>query len=350
MIDTIRINLNPQRPLRRSFDEIKIMARNERRWSYKYDRMKVGDRWRSGIMLMHGSSGLRIGISGNAAVYIEVSVPRLHWGYNGSLITEQSQIDTAFSLIEGQLKKWGALLPHETGWGCGYELTRVDLVLQYDIPDVPASELVQSIATMSHPDCRKRREKWTSHGAANSVSHMAAKMKITAYDKELHLNESRGPGDTLRLEVRLEGSPLQRALGPQNGVYPKTLAFDECYQAYRNIMLKFRPASCLVGTTRAGKKRSAREVLEDVFARACRVGLLMPDGRSPIHHLHSCGATPQTIRKTLRNIAGRNLAFIGVDWPELFPEQWPPPYLKTSIASLLAPYSLAARAQNRGGR
>ncbi|MGJ8641830.1 MAG: hypothetical protein ACSHX9_00350 [Luteolibacter sp.] len=334
MIDTIRINLNPPRPLRRSFDETKVMVREDRRWSYKFVRMRVGDSWNSGIMLTQGHSKLRIGVTGDSAVFVETSLPRLVFGYNGSLITTQGQIDTAFSLIEGQLQQW-ALNPNETGWGCGYEFTRVDLVLQYKIPDISATEMIQSIATMNHPDCRKGQAVWSFNGGINSVSHRAGKMKISAYDKELHLNENRAPGNTVRLEVRLEGSPLQRFLGPEPGIYPRVLNFDECYQAYRTIMRGFRATSCRVGTTRNGGDRTKQDVLLDVFAHACRVNLLMTDGRTPLDHLRSCGACKPTIRNTLRDIAGRNFEVIGVDWPELFPEQWPPPYLTRSIAEQL---------------
>ncbi|QTN32948.1 hypothetical protein HZ994_11645 [Akkermansiaceae bacterium] len=345
MIDTIRINFNPPRPLRRSFDETKAMLREDSRWSYSYDRMQVGERWVSGIMLKHGPSKLRIGIAGDSAVYVETSLPRLVFGYNGSLITEQSQIESAFSLIEGQLQQW-ALNPNETGWGRGYEFVRIDLVLQFEIPDIPATEMIQSIAIMNHPDCRKGRGDWFFNGF-NSVTHLAGKMKITAYDKELQLDESRGLGETLRLEARLEGSPLQRFLGPEPGVCPRELNFDECYQAYRAIMHGFRPSSCKVGTTRNGKDRSKQDVLLDVFAHACRVNLLMPDGRTPLDHLRSCGACKKTKKDTLRDIAGRNLAVIGVDWPELFPEQWPPPYLTRSVAEQLHQFRGTARRQNR---
>ena len=346
MIDTVRINFNPPRPLRRSFNETKTMVREDDLWSYSYNRMKVGEHWRSGIMLNRRKTNLRLGISGESAHFVECSLPRLILGYNGSLITSQSQIASAFSVIEGQVQPW-ALNCSETDWGSGYEFTRVDLVLQYKIPDIPAHEMIQSIGTMMHPSCRKGQERWSFTRKSNSVSHIAGKMKITAYDKELQLNEGRRPGDTVRLEVRLEGRPLQEALGPELGIFPRRLLFDECYQAYRNIMLGLRTSSCRVGTTRAGRERSKQDVLLDVFAHACRVNLLMPDGRSPLDHLRGCKACKKTKADMLRDISGRHLAVIGVDWPELFPEQWPPPYLKRSVAEQVADCPFLSSARRR---
>jgi hypothetical protein len=344
MIDTIRIKFLRPRPLRYPHQQLKERLQADDRWQYRYERFSTdtGKAW--GLLASHKHSGARIGIVGDAVVMVEVSLPRLLFGYNYSLITSQEQIRTALSVMEGLLRQW-ALTPNETGDGYNYQFTRIDLVLQFAIPDVPASAFTQAMANMNHPSCRKKQKEWSQNGRSNAAYHEGGKMQIKTYDKLLRETNGERFGPVARVEIKLEGDPLKAALGPDVGVYPLELNFEECYQSYRAILLRFRSESCR-GIRTPVVRGSARDVLLDVFAHACRVNLIMPDNRTPMDHLRSCEMSRQTLRTHMREISGRQFGAIGVTWEELLPEQWSPPHLAHSLYEHLYRFSAAARSGN----
>lgn len=335
MIDTVRIRLS--RPLRCPHQETKERVKSDDGWRFAYSLFRVGTAQCWGLLVTHLRTDLRIGIVGDTVVMVEVSLPRLIFGENASIITSQGEIDRALAEIESLLANWAGR-PAENG-GEIWEFARVDLVLPFRIPGFPAAAFINAMATMNHPDCRTYNSKWRHGTTTNAAYHAAGDMTILSYDKQLEVDESRGPGNVARIEIRLEGAPLQRWLGPEVGVFPRALRFEDCYRAYRGILRKFRPV-----TYQMVEKRSVMQFLRDLLAHAHQQGWTMADGRPVLDHLRSCDAGSQTIRKYERDLAGRQLASMSVSWDELIPEQWPPQHLARSLNQQ---YGVSATRQRR---
>jgi hypothetical protein len=110
--------------------------------------------------------------------------------------------------------------------------TRVDLVWQFR--GDPAAFI------MAHRNCRHRSiRKEAGSFNNNSLFWQGAEMRVSMYDKVLE--QTRKPGDVVRVEVQLRGTRLKNALGDGEKVPGLDLAL--CYSAYREILLGFAPAT-----------------------------------------------------------------------------------------------------------
>lgn len=348
MIDTVRINLSSPRRLHLPYLQTKQRVKDDDQWGFKTSSFTVGSDRRWGLLFFHKPSGLRMGVVGDSVVMVECSLPRILYGKNSSLITKPERLQSAFLVMEEFLEQW-AQAPDISNAGAGYEFSRVDLALQITVSGFPASDVILAMSSMGHPSCRTKQREWSRNGIANAVYHVGSGMQIKTYDKVLQETKNKSFGTVARIEIKLQGGGLKSVLGPGENRYPTHLDFFQCYQAYRNIILKFHPDSNVEVGGGARRHNNVREVLLDVFAQATNKGLVMPDGRTPLDILRSCGAGQLTIRKTENLIAGRQLAGMGIRWVELFPEQWPPPNLVPTLPELLYDYRtpVASRRRNQ---
>lgn len=327
MIDTIRFQFPQPRPLHQPSRATQDGAKAHEDWQAFHDYIKANGTAQRGLVLVHRASGIRIYCHGDAVVAAEASLPRVLYSDNCSLITSQSEIDEGLSFIEQFIGQWASA---NTG---PREYTRVDLVIQVRIPGHPASALIQTIGSMRHPSCRIRQREWLFNGSVNGCYHEGGDMIIKAYDKGLEdqvrrrvAEENRESSNVARIEISLTGNKLISHLGDGESQYPDYLDFPTCYRAYRRILGAFGPVPYSPTVT-----LKIRQLLVDLLARAHYQGWPMEDGRSVMDHIRSCSDSPVTKRAYLRQIAGRNLSTMNIDWGEIFPEAWPPPHLAFTL-------------------
>ena len=325
MIDTIRNRI--RRRARYSRNEIFRRVRSMADWWIKEKRIYADGGYASGYMLTHTRKKLRLFGADDIIYDVECSLPRMLFQENSYLISSQDRIEAALREMESVISHMA--IPPENEGPPAYEFSRLDLVTQVRIPDVPASRFLQTFAGMSHPRCRTEDSVYRRRGSSIYAAFDARHLRISGYDKELERTEA--PGDVVRLEMRLKGGVLKRVLGPSPSEYPTTLNFDECYRAYRDIMLEF-PA---VKFSSPPRDRGIRSFLLRVLQWAAGQGWKMPDGRSLIDCLADY-VERQTHRKYVRDVAVSQFQELGIQWPDLFPPTWPPPHLAISFDQQLA--------------
>jgi hypothetical protein len=256
--------------------------------------------------------GLRVG--GNASVVFsaEVSLSRaVHRSRtNSKPVTEQDQIDQALKQIEKKISVYAGPPDQEP------HFTRVDLAWEYRTPPEKFF-LAHRFAT--HPLIHKcvclfrQKDRWSG------ISWLGGKMKIRFYDKLLegaYYNSAPKhiPGSgmklrfpTVRIEIELEGDPLKRWLG--HGGTVKGLNLEECYRAYRSLLMRFRDRSA--NLPRVTSLEEAAFLAEDA-------GLCVFD------QLRMSGKTRATFLAKYKRWQAERGGY-KVDWSYMLPQQFPPP-------------------------
>ncbi len=121
------------------------------------------------------------------------------------------------------------------------------------------------------------------------------------------------PSNLLRVEIQLRKDPLKAELG--GGEYPKGLIFFDCYQAFRNMMLKFAPPQEI-------------SVPKDIYGA---IAIFEQTGRtfSGQTHLELITSTmpARTAREWKRRVSQASLQSVQFDWAEKLPEMGLPPLI-----------------------
>lgn len=167
------------------------------------------------------NSGLRIGGVGRlTATWVEVSLPRLLFGWNGRCIGGQEELDAAWQ----KLQRYVDLVCTNVVW---MKCTRLDLVWQFT--GDPA-DFVRFHRQARHPFVRKACVEYLNQ----AIEFPGRNCRIRIYDKR---KEQEGrPGRVVRAEVQLRGDVLRRVIG--ESLPPFDL--DQLYCQYRSLFCMFR--------------------------------------------------------------------------------------------------------------
>ena len=256
---------------------------------------------RNGFTYEHRPTGLRATGDEHEIRWIEVSLPRLLFGHNGSLITSQEHIDQAMRALSGLLRQIGTQLT-----ALRY-FTRVDLVWQFS--GDPAA-FIAAHRSCKHRSIRKEAGSFNN----NSLFWQGSDMRVSMYDKALEQTGQKG--DVVRVEVQLRGKRLKRELRDDEYSNVTGLDFYDCYQAYRRILLGFNPPSL-------PKIGSVAELL----ALAERHDWTA-DGVTPFD-LWARGKSAKQITRVRKQMAALRPEVHDIDWEALLPVQPLPPVINT---------------------
>jgi hypothetical protein len=255
------------------------------------------------------NTGLRAEGDEHEIKWIEVSLPRLLHGHNGKLIKSQAEIDKALWLLRRKLNEIGIRQSAE----CWFN--RVDLVWQ--IRAEPGDFIC------AHKNCRhKKIRKEQGHYTGQSLYWKGSELLVRMYDKVLEM--SKKPGSIVRVEAQLRGRTLKKQLSDGAG-HVKHLNFEQCYQAYRNLMLGFCPAAL--------PKASG---LVDILAIAQQEGW-ESKGVSAFDIWARSKSTKQK-RRVQRELAMRRIEIYKIDWSGLLPADRLPPAVEVEADDFMAGY------------
>lgn len=264
---------------------------------------------REGFKYEHRSTGLRATGDENEIKWIEVSLPRLLFGHNGRLITSQKEIDLAMRMVSRLLKEIGV---QQTALRY---FTRVDLVWQFQ--GDPAAFIA------AHRNCKHRSiRKEAGSFDNNSLFWQGSQMRVSMYDKVLEQTAKRG--DVVRVEVQLRGKRLKSELSDDEYSNVTGLSFHDCYQAYRRILLGFRPA----GLPKVG-------TVAELLALADRHGWTANGVRA--FDLWARGKSAKQISRVRQQMDALRPEVHQIDWNKLLPVNSPPPIVEADGAGARGP-------------
>ncbi len=243
-------------------------------------------------MRLLGQGSLQAGVVNT----VEVSLPRLLFGTNGRVISDQRQLDESICLLR---KEASAILGEDASLTEDH-LTRVDLVWQFRRD--PA-EMVEDLRKSRHPQIKKGNRVYEGE----SVNFPGKERFLRVYDKTREQKGRRG--DVTRVELQLRGKALQAALG--NGdqkVMIGDLNWFRCYHAYREFLMKFEPIRKPVLTKFIALL--AWMVKEDAKGN---------DGQL-VFDLWANGKSPRYVQQTRNRIAKFNFQYKDWTFGELLPD------------------------------
>ena len=200
-------------------------------WQHRVGSRFAKDRW----SIENKRIGLMLREFGKGQVRASVNLPKLMFGHNGRLITDEIWT-TAWKWVDYVLRTLIIPPPHSREVipgsisGMGGKFTQVDLVWQF--PATP--ELRALTSRMRHP---KIRSAVNSFNGGESHSLRGALLQVTRYDKtaELHL-VSRGEPHVDRLEIRITDKGIKQyypLMDPKRGT---RLHRNWCWNTLRKVL------------------------------------------------------------------------------------------------------------------
>jgi hypothetical protein len=157
---------------------------------------------------------------------VKVSLPRVLFRTNGTLIVDQRQVEEALRLTGEILAEISTpIVPID-------HFTRVDLVWQFRIDP---GDCVLAYRQAIHTRIRKEARVY----GRRSISWQGKHLSVRMYDKLLEL--TRRPGNILRVEVELHGGILREYMtGGKTSL--SRLDFANGYAAYRAVLADLDPS------------------------------------------------------------------------------------------------------------
>jgi hypothetical protein len=240
--------------------------------------------------IIHEQSKLRAVFCANTLRIVEVSLPRLLFGHNGKLLSWQSDINAALLKADSLLDRFSLAL-HS-----GRVFKRVDLVWQFQ------GNSVDFVAAHSHCRHPMMHDTPIEYGDTG-LEWRGSKLKIKMYDKLLE--QTKRPGNVIRLEVELRGKRMKSLLA--NGAQVTSLNFGTCYLTYRSIVQKF-------STKLVPKITDTIDLL--AFVQQKYSMNLWP-------HWKRHYKNPQSRNRARKEFLARKLHYFQIDWAKLLPPNRP---------------------------
>lgn len=273
------------------------------------DTIAISPCWPLRYPLSHGTRNgpvqFKICSATNQLVWVQSSLPRLHFGTNTRTITSQSELDAAYGCLWSWLNQI-AVVPSVEDWPMP---SRLDLVAQWDSPQtfgVPVNALLLAHAGLCVPGIQEPAVR-----RRNSVTWKGCELVIMLYGKS---RKHRLQQDILRAEVRFLRGQLCRRFQDRDW-RQLTVQWD----AYRAAMLSI-PKIC--------KPRLGGGVIE-------AVGRAVPVALHETFLAELSHKNPRTLRDYRRRMC---IAAAGLpsnfSWAENLPEDAPPPPFHASAQSL----------------
>lgn len=246
-------------------------------------------------------SPIRLFLRDHLIKCVEVELPKVLFGTNARLITKPQQIVEAMAKVQSEVAKvaLGTLNGH---------FTRVDLVWHFR--GNPA-EFFAAHQHCRHPSIRGNTAVYSdSVGKFTDIRWPGSQLLIRMYAKETRLH-----GEVIRVECQLRGQVLSARLNGGKKLF--NLDFHNCYSAFRNILLAFKPTGVPIGKARQAWLSALN---------TCPAELAMFLRESD----------PNTAKKCRREISQLRMRKKRIEWDKLLPagappSPWPPPPVKVRI-------------------
>lgn len=168
---------------------------------------------------------VRCSALGECVETAECSLPRLLFGHNGHLITDQTQVDAALNRFSDLLKDI-AEIPNVRAC-CP---SRLDLAWNFD---QPAKPLIHAHAPLRLPGIRRGATVF-NEGEGLSWRNARSQLVIRLYDKARKMRVQ--GSSVLRAEVSFRSREIARRFE-----YGKWWNFDEAYRVYRGVLSTIPP-------------------------------------------------------------------------------------------------------------
>lgn len=243
--------------------------------------------------------GMRIEGTREGPEWLEVSLPRLVYGSNGHLLTNDEEITRALGRLVYHL--------HQVARDARLiQLRRLDLCWQFEID---CGAYLRAASGLSWGLCRQTPMVYPGE----SVTWRGTGSSLCLYDKGLEAE--REAGGPLRAEVRFKTKADCAVRGFR---WAEDLAFSRCYAAYRAELLK-------VPTVRLVDQHTLRgsPTLPGYLAVLEQAGARLGDELAADWYL---ARVPDRTRRRLRAEMARQrgLGWVEVDWASRLPENGPP--------------------------
>jgi hypothetical protein len=163
-------------------------------------------------------------------VAVEVSLPTLLFGTNGTLIENQRQLDRALAETETALQTIAGPSKVQRSF------TRVDLAWHF--LSAPPENFFLAHQFTNHSYAQTKMFVYRDfHRLITGVRWEGNQLVIHMYDKTLPKTPT--AQQIVRVEIQLRGKRLKKFMA--NGRPVKGLNLTDCYRVFRSILLKFRP-------------------------------------------------------------------------------------------------------------
>ena len=218
----------------------------------------------------------------------EAELPKLLWGHNGRLLTNQDELDQSVEQFRSHLLSKVEF----SSW----EFKRVDLCWHFR---TRATDVILAHQWLRFPGVRSLPS--LLYGG-KQISWRGGKLGLKFYDKAKAIGDS---GSVLRVELRLAGAQLRKRIDAN-----APLKFDELYNVFRAEVLKLSPLEL---------PEARKHSFAEIFAN------LQPEVRSQALLDYRQGRTSRAVREFDRRVSGACLRRIEWNWRDILPADNPPP-------------------------
>lgn len=228
------------------------------------------------------ADGVRFRHDGFGNCKAEADLPKLLWGHNGHLISNQAELDASVARL------CEILLPivDFKSW----QLVLVDLVWQFE---ARTSDVILACQWLRFP------------GVRNFPSLLCGGKEISWRGSRLGLKFYRKAEGVLRVELRLAGKQLRKRINDD-----APLNFDELYQVFRADVLKLPTVELPTA-----RKHSTPEIIATLPTEYQNSAILA----------YKQGRTARAVSGFKRDVSAARLQKIGWNLRQLLPEKNPPP-------------------------
>jgi hypothetical protein len=236
------------------------------------------------------TNGARLWYDGIATFRAEAELPKLLWGHNGRLITNQEDLDASLELLRSSLQKYVEF----SSW----QFVRIDLCWQFNT-DAKAVILAHQWTCL--PGIRKRP---TVFDGGKQISWRGGRSRVVL---KMYQKSSSPIGESktvLRVELTLAGAGLRCRINPS-----VPLRFDTLWKAFRGELIKL-PAPRVPER----RKHSFAEIIAALAPECQKMGLL----------IYQAGRTAQSVSNFEKQVGTACLQRIVWDWGTKLPSDHPP--------------------------
>jgi hypothetical protein len=228
------------------------------------------------------ADGVRFWHDGLGDCRAEAELPKLVWGHNGHLISNQVELDAS-------VERFRSILSQQVEFN-SWQLALVDLVWQFQ---TRPAEVILAYQWQRFPGVRSLP---TLFCGGKAISWRGSRLGLKFYDKA---------EGVLRVELRLTGEQLRKRIDAD-----APLNFAQLYQVFRAEVLKLSPVQL---------PEARKHLLAEIIAT------LPTEFQNPAILTYQQGRTARAVSGFKRDVSAARLKKIGWNLQELLPAECPPP-------------------------
>jgi hypothetical protein len=228
------------------------------------------------------AGGVRFWHDGLGSCKAEAELPKLLWGHNGHLVSNQAELDASVARLREILLE---VVKFES-----WQLVVVDLVWQFE---TCTTDVILAHQWLRFPGVRNLP---TLHCGDKEISWRGTRLGLKFYRKA---------EGVLRVELRLAGGQLRQRIDDD-----APLTFTELYQVFRDEVLKMESVQLP-----EARKHSTAEIIAALPTEFQNTAVLT----------YQQGRTARAVSGFKSDVSAARLKKVGWNLRELLPAQSPPP-------------------------